>query len=199
MPDYPDFSRISLLKGFYGGAPTPIAVDANGYLIALLSGLFGGTPKGLVCDANGYIQINLTAQDLAELTNRATFGAPDYTNVSTSVTALEYKTLINLSGKGQIYNAILYIGDSDYQATDELILRMDGQAVFHESIQSLYDHGVFGNSTFVASMLQYDTNSPKITISLTAGWTFESEYYLQYYHSGGGPVSVRGMFYYGLI
>lgn len=199
MSDYPDFSVVSLLKGFYAGAPKPLALDANGYMIALLNGLYGGNPTGLQCDASGNIQINLKAQDLDELTNRSKYGAPDHDTSITSVAGGATETLFTLSGKGQIYNNLVYVYTGSWFATDMVTIEMDGETIVSTTYTGLINQYPMGKTTLPINILTYDPNTPNILLGLTPGWTFESNYTVKYYHAGAPNLTVYNDSFYSLI
>jgi len=201
MSDYPDFTITALLKGLYAGELKALAVDVDGNMIAMLKALYGIVPTTLQCDVDGNMQINLVAQELSQIINRFKYGAPDYVTDAVVVNELETATLFETFSRGQIYASVIKVAGS-LATADKFIVTMDGEVISNVTIQTLYEYRSFAGTNLPVGILRYSISPAYFVLLLTPGYTFESQYKVQYYHGpvpGDGSVTVTYHIYYTTI
>jgi len=185
MADYPDFTIIALLKGIYLGQPKALAVDSVGNMIAMLKAQYGGEPINVEADIAGNIQINMVAQGLSEIINRFKYGAPDYVTDTVTVDELETVELFETISKGQVYASVINVVRT-IDPADKFIITIDDEILSDVTIETLFDYRAMAGLNLPAAILRYSL-SPAYVVALAApGYTFETNFKVEYYHGAAG-------------
>ena len=190
MSDYPDFTITALLKGLYAGNPKALAVDVDGNLIAMLKALYGVLPTTLQCDVDGNMQINLNAQGLPQLTSRAISGAPDRESEEDAAVPPGLSSLLTITGKGQIYSCLVIVAGAESHGEDIPYFTMDGKVMNYLDIVTLMSNRLYHPNNCPAYVSRYDDINFLYTVSMSAGFTFETNYVLSYLNNTEEDVSV---------
>jgi len=152
-------------------------------------------------DFSQYAIVNLYQQTLSELISRNKYGAPAMVVGRETVEEDETKTMLDITGKGQIYAAVCNV-IGQISATDHMILAMDGQVINDMTWDDLFSNRYLAGMNLPIGMTRYPADADKATASLTPGYTFETQYKLEYHHGeliGNGSVNVVTIAYYALI
>jgi len=201
VSDYPDFTITAVLKGIYDEKPKALAVDFFGNMVAMLKGQFNNLPKNVELDTDGNIQVNLFAQELSQIVNRYKFGAPDYVTDSVEVNELATELLFETLSRGQIYASVINVAGA-LASADKLTVTMDGEVISNVTIQTLYEYRSFAGTNLPVGILRYSVSPAYYVLLLTPGYTFESQYKVQYSHGAvpmNGSVTVTYHIYYTTI
>jgi hypothetical protein len=153
----------------------------------------------ILAQSVGDIHINIAGQDIAQIINRPTYGEGEKSSFSTSVAAMDDSDLVTITGTGIIYGGYLYNYDYNIHSNDIVTVTIDGNQIFSDSYYNMNTNNLTHMYGAPVYLTLYDTENYKNGLSLSPGFTFESNFVLNYNNPYGNSTFVKGMIYYATI
>jgi len=150
-------------------------------------------------DFTNYSQVDLVQQTIAFLTNRPMYGEAKKIETQVTVKPNDYKTLLELTGKGMIYSGIVYTQTDHSIYSDFVILEIDDIEIFSLTWAVLLDYGMMRYGDFVVWLSEYNDKDYKYLLSIKNGLTFEEKIRIRYYESLGRTFHVNSCLVYTLV
>jgi len=126
--------------------------------------------------------IDLAIQSLPETIARDKKGSPLLAQYSAIIGVGDTPTLVNITGKGYIYFAVLWSNtlQVDQYKNDTLHFWLDGQELFGKTLDFLYDAGLKSPWHYPGAITKLDEIGKFLAVTIPPGYTFEESIKFQY-------------------
>jgi len=186
----------ALMKGLYNSTPTALKVDSAGRIIAMLNALYNTTETPLKCDANGNLKLNLTAQDLALLKQKPSYGGSILASYDGTVNSSTETTLFSDTGEGMVYGGYVYVLGGGYQNSGIVRLYIDGVKLTDTTFATLRDLGKINIGLNPLWLSRYDNVNDRYCVCFGFGMTFDTSIAVKYREQSGKTPTIHMKFVY---
>ncbi len=145
------------------------------------------------------VPVNISAQELAEVTNRPKYGASQAASGTAIITTTALTTLFTISGKGMIYGGRLVSTGNVSHSLHTLKLYVDGELVLVNAFSELLSYNTAIPFSTPFYLMNYNDVDFVYAAGFNYGYTFESSIVLQYGRTETGTFPVYYILYYALI
>jgi len=194
----PDWYGSMSMHGKFGDLYKPVAVDAEGNLIATMYGGAPGARHYIAVDDDGIMKANLALQEAAFLTVRPAYGSAQKHSFIRVVFDDDETQLFEIEGQGVVYDGLIFTNAGDTPNSFVYRLYVDDVQILNMNAQDILFYGFTGLNKFPMSMSVYDTTDHKYYSVLNSIITFESKFAVKIYQNTGGNVTVEWIYHYAL-
>lgn len=145
------------------------------------------------------VPINISAQELAEITNRPKYGGVVRGYLYSAVPAGDTVTLLNVSGQGMLYGGHLYISSTASIASVIPYLYIEGATIVNTPLSNYDTRNLSKPHVSPSYLISYNNTTFKCTIAYSYGYTFETSLKLNFVNMAPQSTIVSGALYYALI
>jgi len=145
------------------------------------------------------VPVNISRQELAEITNRPRYGAAVSLFVVRSITLDGSQPIWNIAGRGMIYGGWLSAKSTELIDEDAPELYVDGDLVENLAFQDIHSFNNIHPDTSPYFLSHYDRVNFRSTIAIVYGYTFESSLEFRYFRTSSSTVAINALIFYALI
>jgi hypothetical protein len=191
---------LARIMGYDGSTLKDVRVDSDGYMQAKMLGLYDSTLKTIAVDAAGIMKANLSAQDLAYLKVRPTYGPLRAINYQQTVCAGNaWTTLATITGMGVLLGGHLEVPGNSLSAASLLKLKTDNTYDADLPFWLAYQYPMFARGYMPLYCLSWIDSSNFSNYGLTGPIPFDSKLEIQYYNVYATQKVIYSFFTYALV
>lgn len=142
---------------------------------------------------------NLMLQGLTPLINRPMYGEAISSSGEPNFTGAQTYVLTEIGSKGLIYGGFVHTEHANAESLDSVSLHVDGNTIASKNFSQLVDRNIINPQTFGTYLLSYDTDTPRYSLGIMNGITFEEEFEVWYVFSGSGAMTVDFAVIYAVV
>ena len=149
--------------------------------------------------AQDYYQIiDITAQSIASLATRPTYGGVGTTYANFSVTNGQNKEMISITGQGIIYGGYILLYASAEVVNFRCFPTIDGHSAVYQSVETIKTMNLIRPHGLTPTLIFQDEVNFDYALIIEGGVTFESTYKYNLYNLDAAAVNSWVYLYYAL-
>ncbi len=145
------------------------------------------------------VPVNISRQELAEITNRPKFGSSQQAVYSSTVGPQGTTTIISITGKGMIYGGFVSVVVNQQQSADFVIVIIDGVSFVGSSFFLSNRDQIINPSNDLFVLQRFDDINFRYKFGISYGFTFEESIVVQYIELHSNTFSILAKLYYALV
>ena len=145
------------------------------------------------------VPVNISRQELAEITNRPKYGAAQEANLFRVILAGNDFDLVSITSLGKTYGGFIFVTSDSDPGEDVLKITVDGVDVTLASFNTLFQFETVKTNMFYVRLVKVDKVNFVYVISIQGDLTFEESFVINYRNAHSDTVLITGSLMFTVI